>query len=70
MGKINDNVFLKVYNYSLCNQSTKTEHKLRNSSLINGKGFSTHPNKGTYWNVDLVPLIPNLETRSNYAINL
>ena len=70
MGKRKDNVFLNGYNYSMCNQSTKTEHKLRNSSLINGKGFSIHLNKGTYGSVNTVPLILNFDTRSNSAINL
>ena len=47
MGKRKHNVFLNVYNYSMCNQSTKIEHKLRNYSLINGKDFSIHPSEGT-----------------------
>lgn len=54
----------------MCNQSTKIEYKLTNSSLINGKGFSIHPKKGTYGSVGMVPLILNFDTRSNFAINL
>ena len=68
--KRKDNVFLIVYNYSMCNQSTKTEYKLRNSSLINSKDFSIHHHKGTYRNVGMVPLILNFNTRSNSGFNL
>jgi hypothetical protein len=70
MEKRKHKAFLKVYNYTMCNQSTKIEHKLKNPSLINGKGFYIHPNKGTYGSVCTVPLILNFDTKSNPAINL